>query len=181
MTKRQNDLSDNLNTLLKRYIYLEEQQADNQETIDHAHNMSIRNMRVIEKILKALTALRQDMNAIWKQVGVKKDGPMTPAKAYAKVAKSLGLTAKDVQVAVTSFFKLAATELKIHGSFKVAGMLNMKINIQKALPERKGWNRFFMKECTFKARPATRTVRTRPMAKLLKVVNKTKQQLKKKN
>ena len=121
------------------------------------------------------------MNAIWKQVGVKKDGPMTPAKAYAKVAKGLGLTAKDVKVAVTSFMKLAATEFKIHGSFKVAGMLNLKIHIQKALPERKGWNRFFMKECTFKARPATRTVRTRPMAKLLKVVNKTKQQLKKKN
>ena len=97
---------------------------------------------------------------------------MTTAEADAKVAKSLGLTAKDVKVAVTGFMEVAATEAVRHGSFKVAGMLKMKLHVKKALPERKGWNRFLDEQCTCKARPATKTVRTQSLPKLIKMVNK---------
>ena len=67
---------------------------------------------------------------------------------------------------------VAATEAVRHGSFKVAGMLKMKLHVKKALPERKGWNRFLDEQCTFKARPATKTVRTQPLPKLINMVNK---------
>ena len=103
--------------------------------------------------------------------GFEKKGPMTTAEAYAKVAKSMGLTAKDVKVAVTGFMEVAAKEAVRHGSSKVAGILKMKLHVKKALPERKGWNRFLDEQCTFKARPATKTVRTKPLPKLIKMVN----------
>merc|ERR1739845_224643 len=47
----------------------------------------------------------------------------------------------------------SAEELKKTGSFKLAGMLNMKLKKKPATPARKGINPFTKEPCVFKAKP----------------------------
>merc|ERR1719161_2579696 len=83
----------------------------------------------------------------------------------------MGLKAKDVKAAVEGLLVLAAAQLKKTGSFKVAGMLNLKLKVKPAAPARKGVNPFTKEPCVFKARPASKTVRALPMKKLKEMVN----------
>merc|ERR1719456_1032372 len=102
----------------------------------------------------------------------KKAGPaMTASGAYNSVAESTGLKAGDVKKAVEAMMAVAAGELKKSGSFKLGGALNMKLKKKPALPKRKGINPFTKEPCTFKARPASKTVRCLPMKLLKEMVN----------
>merc|ERR1712185_247058 len=100
-----------------------------------------------------------------------KTGALTAAGAYGSVAESMGLKAKDVKAAVEGLMVLAAAQLKKSGSFKVAGMLNLKLKVKPATPARKGVNPFTKEPCVFKAKPASKTVRALPMKKLKTMVN----------
>merc|ERR1712146_769296 len=96
---------------------------------------------------------------------------MTAAGAYSAVAESTGLKWEDVKGAVEGVFGLAAAQLKKSGSFKVAGMLNMKLKVKPASPARKGVNPFTKEPCVFKAKPASKTVKVYPMKKLKEMMN----------
>ena len=61
---------------------------------------------------------------------------------------------------------VAVGELKKAGSFKLGGMLNMKLKNKPATKARKGINPFTKEPCVFKAKPASKTVRCLPMKKL---------------
>merc|ERR1719439_213211 len=100
-----------------------------------------------------------------------KTGAMTTAGAYSSVAESMGLKPKDVKAAVDGLLGLAAAQIKKNGSFKVAGMLNLKLKVKPATPARKGVNPFTKEPCVFKAKPASKTVRALPMKKLKAMVN----------
>merc|ERR1719327_1703443 len=100
-----------------------------------------------------------------------KTGAMTAAGAYSSVAESMGLKSKDVKAAVEGLLGLAAAQIKKNGSFKVAGMLNLKLKVKPAAPARKGVNPFTKEPCVFKAKPASKTVRALPMKKLKEMVN----------
>merc|ERR1711985_92970 len=100
-----------------------------------------------------------------------KAGAFTAAGAYGSVAESMGLKPKDVKAAVEGLLVLAAAQLKKTGSFKVAGMLNLKLKVKPATPARKGVNPFTKEPCVFKAKPASKTVRALPMKKLKTMVN----------
>ena len=52
---------------------------------------------------------------------------MTTTGAYNSPSESTGLKQKDVKAVVDGFMGLAAVELKKNGSFKIAGMLNLKL------------------------------------------------------
>merc|ERR1711990_1166883 len=100
-----------------------------------------------------------------------KTGALTAAGAYSSVAETMGLKPKDVKAAVEGLLVLGAAQLKKTGSFKVAGMLNLKLKVKPAAPARKGVNPFTKEPCVFKARPASKTVRALPMKKLKTMVN----------
>merc|ERR1711924_536955 len=96
---------------------------------------------------------------------------MTAAGAYSSVAESIGLKPKDVKAAVEGLLGLAAAQMKKIGSFKVAGMLNLKLKVKPATPARKGVNPFTKEPCVFKAKPASRAVRALALKKLKEAVN----------
>merc|ERR1712084_153924 len=98
-------------------------------------------------------------------------GAMTATAAYKSVAESTGLKTWAVKGAVEAMLGVAATELKKTGSFKIAGMLNLKLKSKPATPARKGVNPFTKEPCVFKAKPASKTVKALPMKKLKELVN----------
>merc|ERR1711904_316156 len=100
-----------------------------------------------------------------------KTGALTTAGAYSSVDETLGLKPKDVKAAVEGLLVVAAAQMKKNGSFKVAGMLNLKLKVKPAKPARKGVNPFTKEPCVFKAKPASRTVKIYPMKKLKEAIN----------
>merc|ERR1712050_714553 len=96
---------------------------------------------------------------------------MTASGAYSSVAESTGLKPKDVKGSVEGVLAVAADQLKKAGSFKLAGMLNLKLKVRPARPARKGVNPFTKEPCVFKAKPASKTVRALPMKKLKELIN----------
>merc|ERR1740115_706641 len=68
---------------------------------------------------------------------MKAGSAMTATAAYSSVAESTSLKAKDVKAAVEGIIAVAAAELKKNGSFKIAGMLNMKLKKKAAAAREK--------------------------------------------
>merc|ERR1712159_840297 len=98
--------------------------------------------------------------------GMKASSAMSASAAYSAVAESAGLKPKEVKGAVEGVLALAAGQMKKSGSFKLAGMLNLKLKVRPATPARKGVNPFTKEPCVFKAKPALKTVKAIPMKKL---------------
>merc|ERR1711963_69453 len=112
------------------------------------------------KIMKAMGAMK-----------AMKGGAMTASAAYSSVAETLGLKPKDAKAAVEGLIAVAADELKKHGSFKLGGMLKVKLKKKPATAARKGVNPFTKEPCVFKAKPASKTVKVLPMKKFKEMVN----------
>merc|ERR1712050_383747 len=96
---------------------------------------------------------------------------MTASTAYRTVAESTGMKPRDVKGALEAYFGVAADELKKHGAFKLCGALNLKLKKTPANPARKGVNPFTKEPCVFKAKPASKTVKARPLSKLKEMIN----------
>merc|ERR1711918_31045 len=105
------------------------------------------------------------------KAAMKAGSAMSASAAYSAVAESAGLKPKDVKGAVEGVLALAAEQMKKSGSFKLAGMLNLKLKVRPATKARKGVNPFTKEPCVFKAKPASKTVRAIPMKKLKELVN----------
>merc|ERR1719453_1265715 len=91
---------------------------------------------------------------------------MSQTGALMSVAETTGLKSKDVKSVVESLMAVAVAELKKSGSFKLGGMLNMKLKNKPAQKARKGINPFTKEPCVFKAKPASKTVKCYAMKKL---------------
>merc|ERR1711912_35028 len=96
---------------------------------------------------------------------------MTATAVYQSVAETTGLKTKEVKGTVEAIMGVASEELKKTGSFKLAGMLNMKLKKKPATPARKGVNPFTKEPCVFKAKPASKTVKVLAMKKLKEAIN----------
>merc|ERR1719502_1741981 len=101
-----------------------------------------------------------------KAMRAKKAAGMTQTGAFQSVAESTGLKTKDVKGVVEALMGVAVSQVKKAGSFKLAGMLNMKLKHKPATRARKGVNPFTKEPCVFKAKPASKTVRCLAMKKL---------------
>merc|ERR1712093_789980 len=101
-----------------------------------------------------------------RKAAMKSGGAMTATGAFQSVAETTGLKTKDVKSVVEALMAVAVSELKKSGSFKLAGMLNMKLKHKPARGARKGVNPFTKEPCVFKAKPASKTVRCLAMKKL---------------
>merc|ERR1712170_276422 len=94
------------------------------------------------KSMSAMKAMKAMKASKAMKAAAMKSGAMTAAGAYASVAESTGLKAKDVKGVVEGLLAVAADQLKKNGSFKVAGVLNLKLKSKPAQPARKGVNPF---------------------------------------
>merc|ERR1719450_944255 len=112
------------------------------------------------KAMKAMKAMKKAMKAM------KAGGAMTQTGAFQSVAETTGLKTKEVKGVVESLMAVAVEQVKKSGSFKLGGMLNMKLKNKPATKARKGVNPFTKEPCVFKAKPASKTVRVLPMKKL---------------
>merc|ERR1719174_3258153 len=99
------------------------------------------------KAMKAMKA-RRAMKAGMTQTGV-----------FQSVSETTGLKTKDVKGVVEALMGVAVAQVKRSGSFKLAGMLNMKLKNKPATKARKGVTPFTKEPCVFKAKPASKTVR----------------------
>merc|ERR1711991_876160 len=100
-----------------------------------------------------------------------KSGELTQSQVAASVAETNGLKPKEVKGVIEALFAVAAAEIKKNGSFKLAGMLNLKLKKKPATPAKKGINPFTKEPCVFKAKPASKTVRCLAMKKLKEALN----------
>merc|ERR1719181_380259 len=110
--------------------------------------------------MKAMKAMKKAMKA------KKTAGALTASGAYQSVAETTGLKTKDVKGVMDAVMGVAAEQVKKSGSFKIAGMLNMKLKNKPATKARKGVNPFTKEPCVFKAKPASKTVKCFAMKKL---------------
>merc|ERR1711970_754619 len=94
---------------------------------------------------------------------MKAGGAMTQTGVFQSVAETTGLKTKEVKGVVEAFMGVAVEQVKKSGSFKVAGMLNMKLKNKPATKAKQGINPFTKEPCVFKAKPASKTVRCLPM------------------
>merc|ERR1719272_2213638 len=92
-------------------------------------------------------------------------GAMTQTAVFQSVAEKCGLKAKDAKGVVDALMAVAVSQVKKSGSFKLAGLLNMKLKNKPATKARKGVNPFTKEPCVFKAKPASKTVRCLAMKK----------------
>jgi len=102
---------------------------------------------------------------------MKAGSAMTQGAAYAAVAEKVGLKAKVVKAVVEGLLDVASDQLKKNGSFKLGGVLNMKLKNKPASKAHKGINPFTKEPCVIKAKPASKKVRCMPMKKLKEMVN----------
>merc|ERR1712178_107797 len=109
---------------------------------------------------KAMAAMRSGSSSV-----------MTATAAYKSAGESAGLKVKQVKECVEAYMAVAASQLKAVGSFKLAGAINMRLKKKPATPARKGVNPFTKEPCVFKAKPASKTVRTLPMKKFKELIN----------
>merc|ERR1711993_91595 len=100
-----------------------------------------------------------------------KSGALSQGAVAAAAAGTTGLKPKDVKAVLGAVVDIAAKELKKNGSFKFAGILNMKLAKKPAVPARKGVNPITKEPCVFKAKPASKKVRILAMKKLKEAVN----------
>merc|ERR1719324_1507498 len=113
--------------------------------------------------MKAMKAMKKAMK---KRRAMKAAAGMSQSSVYQSVAETTGLKTKDVKGVVDALMGVAAEQVKKSGSFKLAGMLNMKLKNKPATKARKGINPFTKEPCVFKARPASKTVKCFAMKKL---------------
>ena len=111
------------------------------------------------------------MKAMKAKVAMKASGVMTNTQVMASIAETNGLKAKQAKGVVEALMAITCAEIKKHGSFKFAGMLNLKLKKKPASPAKKGINPFTKEPCVFKAKPASKTVRALALKKLKLALN----------
>ena len=93
------------------------------------------------------------------------DKPMSKSDLISKLAEenSEKLTRKDVKSVLESLCAVGYKELKKTGTFLVPGFAKFVVIKKPATKERKGINPFTKEPTVFKARPARKIVRARPV------------------
>jgi nucleoid DNA-binding protein len=92
-------------------------------------------------------------------------GPLSKSALIQTISdKSDGkLTRKDVKGVLEAVAAIGHTELKKNGLFVVPSLVRMVVVKKPATKERKGINPFTGQEAVFKAKPARKVVKARPV------------------
>jgi nucleoid DNA-binding protein len=98
--------------------------------------------------------------------------PPTKSEVFAKIAEDTELTRRQI----SEVFESLATVIKKNlssrgpGAFTMPGLCKMIVKKRPATKARKGINPFTGEQATFKAKPASKTVRIRPLKNLKEMV-----------
>ncbi len=100
-----------------------------------------------------------------KPATAKKTKPLSKSEILNAVSEAVGdeLSAKRVKAVVEHLVAIAHKELKKSGIFVLHGFAKFTVVKKPAKPARKGINPFTKQEQTFAAKPASKTVRARPV------------------
>ena len=103
-----------------------------------------------------------------KKVGTAIQAKMTKSQIVASLAETTGLTKKQVGSVMDGYDTLIQRSIKKRsvGEFTVPGMMKITTVSKPAKKARKGINPFTGEEQMFKAKPATMSVKVRPLKKL---------------
>jgi DNA-binding protein HU-beta len=88
---------------------------------------------------------------------------MSKSELIQKIADAQNLSKKDVKGVIESLAAVCYKELKKTGSFLVPGFAKFVVIKKAATKERLGINPFTKEPTTFKAKPARKIVRARPV------------------
>jgi len=88
---------------------------------------------------------------------------LTKSQLIEKIAETTELTKKDVKGVLENLATLGYKELKKNGVFLVPGFAKFVVIKKPATKARKGTNPFTGEAMTFKAKPARKIVRARPV------------------
>ena len=88
---------------------------------------------------------------------------MTRSQLIEKIAADTELTKKDVKGVLETLVSVGHKELKKSGVFLVPGFAKFVVIKKPATKARKGTNPFTGEEMMFKAKPARKVVRARPV------------------
>ena len=88
---------------------------------------------------------------------------MTKSQLIEQIAETTELTKKDVKGVLENLATLGYKELKKNGVFLVPGFAKFVVVKKPATKARKGTNPFTGEAMTFKAKPARKIVRARPV------------------
>jgi len=89
--------------------------------------------------------------------------PMTKSQLIEKIATTTELTKRDVKNVMEALTDVGHKELKKSGAFLVPGFAKFVVIKKPATKARKGINPFTKEEQMFKAKPARKVVRARPV------------------
>ena len=89
--------------------------------------------------------------------------PMTKSQLIEKIATTTELTKRDVKNVMEALTDVGHKELKKSGAFLVPGFAKFVVVKKPATKARKGINPFTKEEQMFKAKPARKVVRARPV------------------
>ena len=88
---------------------------------------------------------------------------MSKSELINKIAEQHDLARKDVKGVIESMAELGYKELKKNGSFLVPGFAKFVVIKKPATKERQGINPFTKEPTVFKAKPARKVIKARPV------------------
>ena len=92
-------------------------------------------------------------------------GPMSKTDLIQTLADKFDgkITRKDVKGLIEAVAAIGQSELKKNGVFVIPGLIRMVVIKKPATKARKGINPFTKEETTFKAKPARKVIKGRPV------------------
>ena len=91
---------------------------------------------------------------------------MTKSEFVNAVAERSGLNKKQAATVLEAVSEIVTTQLKSSGEVTIPGLIRLSVSTKEATPEREGINPFTKEPTTFKAKPARKVVKARPMKAL---------------
>lgn len=88
---------------------------------------------------------------------------MSKSELIQKIAEEASLAKKDVKAVIESLANVGYRELKKAGTFVLPGFAKFTVVKKPATPERQGINPFTKEPTTFKAKPARKVLKVRPV------------------
>jgi DNA-binding protein HU-beta len=95
--------------------------------------------------------------------GIDMSKPMTKSELIGQIAEHSELKRSDVKGVMETLATIGYKELKKNGSFLVPGFAKFVVIKKPATKERAGINPFTKEPTVFKARPARKIIRARPV------------------
>jgi DNA-binding protein HU-beta len=91
--------------------------------------------------------------------------PLTQAQLVGEVAERAGLSKADTKAALEALEQIVLEQLGAAEKVKIGGVVQLTVRVKDATGPRKGRNPATGEEITIAAKPASVTVKARPLAK----------------